>query len=489
MKMRKFAGFMLAGTMLLSTLSGCGSTIVDQAGSAGAESAASSEQTQSTEDKTDLTEKVSLKINYAAGNKSRTITYNQESPLTLPDGTVYTAGMLKPMWDYVETALNCELTDITTQDQKATEMIDIASTTNFSEANIFGGNSIADDLMYYGTEGKFVNLSDMMAQGYMPNFKAYSTEGMYDVLCYLSDMEAEGLIYSDCYDLTNKTNFRSTLWGTDESEAPAYGFITFDWQASSTADSLNKDIVVVLPPVAKVNGVWQYYIDNGRAIKPDGWSISVAGCATDAELYRSCALLDYFFTEEGSTLQNYGLPMFLKENETYTGPDGKEYPQYTDWVMETCASVAKGDLSTFLRDWLGCLIPIGYQKDIGFEYQYTSERGFEGWELLQNSTTHFATYAGEGIKGDNPNYYKMVPPVFSLTLRQKEAISETTTMGMEDLSEEMFNIVRYNAKGNAPNGISIPADYNEYLAAFEARNLDAYVTAYQQAYQVMTAAQ
>ena len=38
--------------------------------------------------------------------------------------------------------------------------------------------------------------------------------------------------------------------------------------------------------------------------------------------------------------------------------------------METCASVAKGDLSTFLRDWLGCLIPIGYQKDIGFEYQY-----------------------------------------------------------------------------------------------------------------------
>lgn len=162
---------MLAGTMLLSTLSGCGSTIVDQAGSAGAESAASSEQTQSTEDKTDLTEKVSLKINYAAGNKSRTITYNQESPLTLPDGTVYTAGMLKPMWDYVETALNCELTDITTQDQKATEMIDIASTTNFSEANIFGGNSIADDLMYYGTEGKFVNLSDMMAQAICPTLR------------------------------------------------------------------------------------------------------------------------------------------------------------------------------------------------------------------------------------------------------------------------------------------------------------------------------
>ena len=49
----------------------------------------------------DLTEEVELKFNFAVGNKSRTMTYNQESPLTLPDGTVVTAGMLKPMWSYV----------------------------------------------------------------------------------------------------------------------------------------------------------------------------------------------------------------------------------------------------------------------------------------------------------------------------------------------------------------------------------------------------
>ena len=46
-------------------------------------------------------------------------------------------------------------------------------------------------------------------------------------------------------------------------------------------------------------------------------------------------------------------------------------------MVDTCNAVAKGDLSTFMRDWMGSLIPIGYQKDIGFEYQYTSERGFE----------------------------------------------------------------------------------------------------------------
>ena len=78
--------------------------------------------------------------------------------------------------------------------------------------------------------------------------------------------------------------------------------------------------------------------------------------------------------------------------------------------------------------------------------------------LLQGSTTTFATYAGEGPKGDNPNYYKM------------------------------FNIVRYKTRNNPPQGITIPANYEEYLAQFEARNLADYVVAYQQAYAAMQAA-
>ena len=59
-----------------------------------------------------------MKINFAVGNKSRTLTYNQESPLTMPDGTVVTAGMLKPMWSYVEDAMNVKISDVTVQDMK-----------------------------------------------------------------------------------------------------------------------------------------------------------------------------------------------------------------------------------------------------------------------------------------------------------------------------------------------------------------------------------
>lgn len=701
---KKVVSTMLCTAMITSMIAGCGGSVVNQASTA--EEPVTTGETEpgvvetegEAEDQTNLTDQVELKFNFALGNKSRTMTYNQESPLTLPDGTVVSAGMLKPMWSYVEKQMNSKFSDVTVQDVKASDMIQTESTSNFAGANIYGGETVAERLMFYGTEGKFVNLSERMEAGYMPNFKTYlaenpdvksaitaydgyiyhvpyiaelnqiartftireswvtdlldvagasydtkefttyyegfyiednkrmgdnggtvtpkdsvsivkktdasiieiqnaldvkngetltgaliqyiadnydyenpsqlylgekaaydidemialmrcikanptlltagkaetvwplfvrqsnyredlvrlstyfggvkaqgadsygarwyidadgkvqytyADEGMYDTLTYLSEMEAEGLIYSDCYDLTDKTNFRSTLWGTDEGDAPAYGFMTFDWIASSTSDSLNSDTVVILPPVAKINGVWQYYIDNGRAIKPDGWGISVAG-STEEQVARACAVMDYFFTQEGGDLQNYGLPMNLETDKKYMGPDGIEYPLFTGWVNETCGKVAKGDLSTFLRDWMGCLMPIGYQKEIGFEYQYTSERGFEGWALLQSSTTNFATYAGGGLTGDNPNYYKMVPPVFSLTSRQKETISDNTSLDTDDIVEYMFNVVRYQARGNAPAGAEVAQSYEDYRTKFSERGLDIYVDTYRTAYEVMT---
>ena len=178
MKMKQRIAIILTICLLAAVLAGCGPTVTDrldglEGPQGGAPSATPQDQV---EDKTDLSEHVSIKINYAAGNKSRTISYNQESPLTLPDGSVVIAGMLKPVWSRLQTALNCDISDVTLQDQKASEMIDTASTTNFAGANLFGGNSIAEDLMYYGTEGKFVDLSEMMEQGYMPNFRKYLSE-------------------------------------------------------------------------------------------------------------------------------------------------------------------------------------------------------------------------------------------------------------------------------------------------------------------------
>ena len=645
--------------------------------------------------KDDLTKSVELKMNLAYGNKSQTITYAQSSPLTLPDGkTVVTSGQLKPFWSYVAGELNINMKDVTVQDQKAKDMITTAAATGFSDATVYGGNSIGESLMSYGTQGMFVSISKLIDQGNLPNFKAYleknpnvksaitaydgqiyhipyiaeigqyardfymrkswvtglldgdsqsydtetvinksytgnftganartgsnggsvtpktgvtitkktnqniieimnnlssmngvnlaqalkqyindnydytnpselylgekaaydmdelvalfrviksnpkfltggkakevypyftrqskyredllrfstyldggrvhgsdsyesrfeidkngelqytySKESVYNNLSAYSQMYKEGLFYNDCLDLKNTANFRSRLYGTDSADNAQYGFMTFDFTASTTADALNSDVVGVLPPVSKVNGIWQYYIDNSRVIKPDGWSISTA--SSQEQILRAASLFDYMFSEAGAKAQNYGLPDMLDNSNTFVGPDGVTYPKYDSWTTTTASKVANGDLSSFLRNWVGSLMPVGYAKEIGFEYQYTSERGFDAWRLLQNSTCNIPTYDGKGISGDNPNYYKLVPPVFSLTKIQNETLQNDTSMSNSDFIEFMFNVVRYKELGNEPSGTNVPRTYDAYLKVFKDAGLDIFVRTYQAAY-------
>ncbi|MCM1196216.1 MAG: hypothetical protein NC310_03965 [Roseburia sp.] len=686
MKAKKLLGTLLLSAALIGGLASCGET----------------KKPDDATSKDDLSKKVELKFNLAYGKAEQTLTYNNTTPLELPDGTTVSSGQLKPMWQKVASELNSTFKDVTIQDQKASDMLKTASANGFADATIFGGNSIATSLMSFGTDGKFVNLTKMMEDGEMPHLKqylddnpaikayitnydgniyhvpyiaeigtfsraytmretwvtklldvadtvnydtgnafsvsyegfwtgdkarsgdnggtvtpktgvtvkkntneniitlmnalptkdgkafaeclksyikrnydytnpselylgakaaydidelvalfrvikanpvyltdgkanvvypfftrqssyredvlrfatyfdgvkvhgsdtyaarwyidnngdvqfTYSQKEFYDVLTYLSQLVSEGMFYNDLFDTTNKANHRSALYGSDNSDKPSYGFMTFDFTASTTAESLNSangnDVVGVLPPVSRVNGKWQYYIDNSRVIKPDGWAISAA--ASDAEIYRACTLFDYFFTEEGALLQNYGLDYMLEKDATFTGPDGIAVPKYNSWTLETANSRAKGDLSSFLRNWMGCLMPIGYQKEIGFEYQYTSQRGFDAWKLMQESTTNIPTYGGKGIEGTNKNYYTLVPPAFSLTKKQSETLSTDTTIEADDFTQLIFNIVLYKTAGNAPSGATVLTTWANYEAELKQRGLEVYVRTYQAAYKAM----
>ncbi|MDD4001125.1 MAG: hypothetical protein PHX62_09605, partial [Bacilli bacterium] len=311
----------------------------------------------------------------------------------------------------------------------------------------------------------------------------YYEEEFYNSLDVFSQMYAEGLIHTDFHVSTDKTNYRNLFYGSDAATNPQFGFMTFDWIASTTADNLNDDVVALLPPVAKINGVWQYYISNARVIKPDGWAISKAG--TEEEVLRSLTLLDYFFSDEGSRLQNYGLPNLIS-NETIVGPDGITYPKYKDWILTNANELAKGDLSTFLRDWMGCQMPIGYQKEIGFEYQYTSERGFEAWELLNDSTAYFATYAGEGIDGVNDHYYKLVPPFFSFTSRQSTSLQEEVSMDTA-FYEAVYNVIRFKVLEPNKADVELPKTYAAYKKYFDDNGAPKYIEIYNLAYDAMTA--
>lgn len=648
-----------------------------------------------------------LEFNLAYGNSERTMTYGHTTPLTLPDGTTYTNGNLKPTWKAISSEMGVSFIDNTIQTQTSENMIQVQSVTSFNSSNIYGGSGIAEDLMNYGVQGDFVDLNSYM--DYMPNFSSYleenpdiesaitaydggiyyvpyvaevgevarsytmrtdwvellldgspkydttkmdnfgtyeafynntdnvrttavspkdgvtitktgteniidlqnalvessggyvtgaqlgaqmieyintnyagqytnpsqlfvgdsaaydidelialmrvikanplllsssssttgktasevwpffvrlseyredilrfstyfngvslygsdsytsrweidengelqytySQEDTYEVLTYLSAMWDEGLIYTDSLTTTNTQDFRLKLYGEDDAYIPQFGFMTSDFIASTTADSLTTNVEAVLPPVANVNGVWQYYIDNSRSIKPDGWAISTAG-STDAEIAKAIQLFDFMFSEEGSQLQNYGVDALLQDGEIWSR-DGftteDDYPLYVDWVQTQADYYTEGDLSTFLRDYIGSQMPVGYAKEIGFEYQYTSDRGFEAIEMYANSNVNFPSYEGTGLDGDNDYYYTLVPPTFSMTEMQQTTVKANSPQ--DATIEIMFNVIRYY---NTSTTVSLMAyTYEDYYSIWQAVGIETYVEVYQQAYNNMKA--
>ncbi|MFI3165909.1 MAG: hypothetical protein R3Y45_06540 [Bacillota bacterium] len=672
--MRKKLALLLVLCLVLSCFAGCGSS-------------------EDTEDA-----KVTISANLAyEGNTARTLTYTQSVPMTLSDGTVITAGMLKPVWTYVADTLNIEIVDNTSGGVYAADMINTASTTGFSTSTIFGGNGIASDLVSYGTQGYFISLSDAMAEGKMPNFSAYieenpdiataitaydgniyhlpytaeignaarqfivegtwigilldetdssvydttteidvyyepyyvgdnarygdnggsvnpsgdtiitkktdeniieiqnaldvqngetltvalieyiernydyenpselyeginaaydidelvalfrcikanpelvtdgdfsivwpfysrfssyredilkfityyggtkvhgsdsyvawwsfdengelyytyTEEDFFDGLTKLSQMFAEGLIYPDMFDDSNSANHRTVLF-TEVDGTSASGFMTFDWIASSVNSNLNEDATIIMPPVAEINGEWQYYIENTRVIKPDGWSISSA--ATEEEQDAALALFDYFFSEEGHNVINYGVPTNWTD-DAYYGPDGNTYPLLDDWTIETTATMANGDLSTFLRDYVGAQLAIGYEKEIGMEYQSTTDLGFAAWEITNATNTVYSSYSGDEVSGDSSYYAMLTPPVFSLTTRQTQTVSEETTVESAVVQEVVFDYLQYYASGAAPAGTYVPQSYEEYYQFWVDAGVETYVATYQDAYAAMT---
>lgn len=112
-----------------------------------------------------------IKINFAMGNIKRTLTYQQDDPLTTPSGLVINKGDLKPVWQYIQDRLGFSIEDVAIQTQKASDMISDAEDNDSFDATIYGGNSIADSLMNLGAQGKFINLKNYLK--YTPNLTNY----------------------------------------------------------------------------------------------------------------------------------------------------------------------------------------------------------------------------------------------------------------------------------------------------------------------------
>jgi hypothetical protein len=609
-----------------------------------------------------------LDINFCQGNNARTMTYQKSDPLTLPDGTIVSQGDLKPTWQYISEQIGVQIVDVAVQDQKASEMVDIAAATGFNDAVIYGGNSVTEDLMNYGAQGYFINIKDYLDK--MPAVKAYlganpnvaksitaynggiyhlpyvaeidnyarvfcaradwitslldssssleseshtlnvayegywdrnstnvialqnaaaksgvldrntalkvlvdyindtynyakpsdlfiGDDAQYDIdelvalwrvvelspntlskvstgsvvpgaeispffvrkakyredtlrlinyfdgervhasdsykarlyddgkgnivysyasesfdskLDYIQQMYSEGLIHSEFADLSVKDEFRKSMFFADNIEGQKqFGFMTYDWIASTTAGS--DKIIAVLPPVTTISGAginkYVHYMENTRVIKPDGWSISAS--ASQEEINAALTLFNYMFTEEGNTVQNYSIPAC--HEGIFVGPDGTEYPKFTQWMFDAAGEYKNGDVSGFLRDFMGSHLALGYQKEIGFELQYTSNNGPAAWELYTKAGVITPSY------GSKDAFMRLMPPVISLT---EQNLAKLATVSVGDGQVESIFMYITGLDPEIKSGADIRSLYED-------AGLDIYLDVYKTAYDRMMA--
>ncbi|MFI3115858.1 MAG: sugar ABC transporter permease [Clostridia bacterium] len=150
------------------------------------------------------------------------------------------------------------------------------------------------------------------------------------------------------------------------------GGFTYEWIASTSTynDSAGVDgfdFVVMAPPVTEAGNQWCEHVRT--KVKVQAWAIS-ASCPEE-KVGPLFSYLDYYWSEEGRTLSNFGV-----EGIHWTDVDGT--PTYTDIVTNNPDQKA---VNTYLQEDVGAQLPVGYWMDYRYELQWTHEKGLEGIEL------------------------------------------------------------------------------------------------------------
>lgn len=167
----------------------------------------------------------------------------------------------------------------------------------------------------------------------------------------------EGLIDPEIF--TRGASSRDTLLGGD------LGGCTHDWVSTANYNSTLQETIpgfqmVAITPPADQNGVVKERVSRYPGV---GWGIS-SQCKDPVTVIK---FMDYFFTEEGSDLMNWGI-----EGDTFTrDADGSKH--FTDTVLQSE------------------LTPIGYLRSIGAQYRIG---------MCQDGDYEYATMKEDGIEAN-----------------------------------------------------------------------------------------
>ncbi|MEJ6388761.1 sugar ABC transporter permease [Gymnodinialimonas ulvae] len=282
----------------------------------------------------------------------------------LPDGEFGRAWFIRQDW---LDALELE------QPQNVDELYEVLVAFRDNDPN---GNGVADEVPFFARQWEEVNrlltLWDARSSGSDTYHDFYITdEGQiahpyaqdaYRVgISNIAQWYEEGLIDPEIF--TRGSSARDFLLSEN------LGGVTHDWFASTSGynNALAETVpgfnfIPFLPP-ASAGGVRM--AEHRRIpIKPDGWAISF----TNENVVETIQYFDFWFTEEGRNLANFGV-----EGRTWNMVDGE--PVFTDAVLNSDQAV---NSQMYLE---GAQIFRGYPQDYAYEWQWTSEAAREGIEL------------------------------------------------------------------------------------------------------------
>ena len=254
----------------------------------------------------------------------------------------------------------------------------------------------------------------------------------------------EGLIDPEIF--TRGASSRDTLLGGD------VGGCTHDWVSTANYNTTLQETIpgfqmVAIAPPADQNGVVKERVSRYPGV---GWGIS-SQCKDPVTVIK---FMDYFFTEEGSDLMNWGI-----EGDTFTrDADGSKH--FTDTVLQSE------------------LTPIGYLRSIGAQYRIG---------MCQDGDYEYATMKEDGIEanklynGHDEWFDDSLPPYLDGKMALKYTSDDETEYKNIMASIKPYVDEKFQSWILGVNDFD--SEYDSFIKELKARGIDRALEINQKAYE------
>jgi hypothetical protein len=301
-----------------------------------------------------------------------------------------------------------------------------------------------------------------------------------DAVDQLQRMYTDGLIPSN-FDEGSNYDWRAVLM------QGSYGFLTYDYNASSTPNGYINNarqldptyrFEAILPPVVDWfgNGEYFHFSEATRAVKAEAWGIPAHVETNPVKLARVLTLFDklydYSTNDAIGNVHLYGPEGFIDGQVEY---NGEMIPAISATALSEMQTLTSGNMINYLRRYVGATMPIGHIRSLGLEFQTLSPQGIAGIQRI-NTAVQAGTFRLAGVyQSDNP-WYQFVPTLFALTANESTDIA---TLTYDDIwaDAQLPLLVKHGFTGN---GGSVTR--TTYLTTMVVKDgVDTYVEIYKRA--------